>query len=309
LSAVRAVDSALRHEAFLYGSDEQFATQMSRFLADGLDDGAAAVAVTTRGNWALLRDALGERASNVQFTDRDEFYVRPAKALARYDATLRRHAGGGAPPVRVVGEVQFGPTRAEWDEWTAYEAIANHAFAERPAWIVCPYDARALPASVLDSAWRTHPSVRTAERQPSSLYGGIEAVVRALEPENLPLPGLEPMPRARDAQTFRDLLASRLTAADVPGSRKLDMLVAANEVFANASSHGRGVMLVRSGIEGGRFVCEISDAGEGLDDPSAGYVPPESKDGPGAGLWVARQLCWRVDLLSSPDGLTVRLWL
>jgi hypothetical protein len=56
-------------------------------------------------------------------------------------------------------------------------------------------------------------------------------------------------------------------------------------------------------------VCEITDAGMGLDDPLAGYLPPKSEDGPGAGLWVARQLTRRVDLLTSPQGLTVRLWL
>jgi anti-sigma regulatory factor (Ser/Thr protein kinase) len=303
------LSATFRHEAFVYGSDEQFATHMSRFLADGLDDGDAAVAVTTRANWSLLHDALGERASNVQFTDRDEFYVRPAKALAQYDAMLRHHLGKGAPSVRVVGEVQFGPTRAEWDEWTAYEAIANHSFAERPAWIVCPYDARVLQAPVIENAWRTHPSVMTAERRPSSLYGGDDALVRALAPRHEPLAGLEPLPDAGDAQTFRDLLSVRLTAADVPGRHKLDMLVAANEVFANAWRHGGGVTVVRSGMVDGRFVCEITDAGEGLDDPFAGYLPPKSEDGPGAGLWVARQLCRRVDLLTSPLGLTVRLWL
>jgi anti-sigma regulatory factor (Ser/Thr protein kinase) len=303
------VAAMLLHHAFLYDSDDQFATQMSRFLADALDDGAAAVAVTSRANWSLLHDALGERASNIHFTDRDDFYVRPSKALAQYDATLRHHLSKGAQSVRVVAEVQFGPTQAEWHEWTAYEAIANHAFAERPAWIVCPYDERTLPAPVIEDAWRTHPSVMTADRQPSPLYGEVEALVRSLAPQHEALPGLEPLRDVPDAQTFRDLLADRLTAAAVQGSRKLDMLVAATEVFANGSSHGGGVTLVRIGTVDGRFVCEITDAGVGLDDPFAGYLPPQSEDVPGAGLWVARQLCWRVDLLSSPLGLSVRLWL
>jgi anti-sigma regulatory factor (Ser/Thr protein kinase) len=299
----------LLHDAFIYESDELFATQMSRFLGDALDGGAAAVAVTSRANWSLLHDALGERASNVHFTDRDDVYVRPSKALAKYDATLRHHLSNGARSVRVVAEVQFGPTQAEWDEWTAYEAIANHAFAERPAWIVCPYDERTLPASVIENAWRTHPGVMTGDRQPSPLYGEVEALVRSLAPQHEALPRLEPLPHVPDAQAFRDLLAARLTTAAVPGSRKLDMLVAANEVFANGSSHGGGVTLVRVGTVDGRFVCEITDAGVGLDDPFAGHLPPELEDGPGAGLWVARQLCRRVDLLSSPLGLTVRLWL
>jgi anti-sigma regulatory factor (Ser/Thr protein kinase) len=299
----------LRHDAFVYESNDQFSAQMSEFLAAGLDEGAAVVAVTSRPNWSRLRDALGDRASSVHFMDRDECYVRPAKALARYDATLRHHLGKGAPAVRVVAEVQFGPTEMEWDEWTAYEALANRALADRPAWIICPYDARALPQSVVDDAWRTHPDVITSGRQPSSLYEGAEAVIRALAPRYEALPELEPLPPAPNGQAFRDLLAARLAAASVPGARTLDMLVAANEVYANGAGHGGGVTLARTGRVEGRFVCEIADAGAGLDDPYAGYVPPVSEDAPGAGLWVARQLTWRLDLFTSRQGLTVRLWL
>jgi anti-sigma regulatory factor (Ser/Thr protein kinase) len=304
-----STDVGLRHDAFVYNSDEEFATGMARFLASGLDTGAAAVAVTSRGNWALLRDALGKQSSRVHFADRDDWYVRPAKALARYDAALRHHLSNGAASVHLLAEVQFGPTESEWDEWTAYEAIANHAFAHRPAWIVCPYDKRVLPASVVDDAWRTHPTVMTAERRPSALYEGIEDFVRALGPKHETLAGLDPLPHAPDAQTFRDLLAFRLADAGIQGSLKLDMLVAANEVFANGSSHGGGVLFVRTGMVDGRFVCEVTDGGPGLDDPFAGYLPPKSRGDRGAGLWVARQLTWRVDLLTSSHGLTVRLWL
>jgi anti-sigma regulatory factor (Ser/Thr protein kinase) len=299
----------LRHDAFVYESDERFAMGIGAFLARGLEEDAAAVAVTTRRNCSLLRDALGDRASSVQFTDRDECYVRPARALARYDATLRHYLERGAPSVRVVAEVQFGPTQTEWDEWTAYEAIANRAFADRPAWIVCLYDARVLPDSVIESAWRVHANVTTTESQPSSVYDEAEDIVRALAPRHELLPDLEPLPPVPNAQAFRDLLAARLSDAGVPGTRTLDMLVAANEVFANATNHGGGVACVRTGRAAGRFVCEITDGGPGCDDPLAGYLPPKSGQDAGAGLWIARQLMWRVDLHSSPHGLTVRLWL
>ena len=69
------------------------------------------------------------RAKRVSFRDRDEWYSRPAKVIAGYDQTLRFHLGAGAPRVRVVGEVQFGSTPDEWDEWTVYEALLNRAFA------------------------------------------------------------------------------------------------------------------------------------------------------------------------------------
>jgi anti-sigma regulatory factor (Ser/Thr protein kinase) len=52
----------------------------------------------------------------------------------------------------------------------------------------------------------------------------------------------------------------------------------------------------------------VSDHGPGLDDPLAGHLPPGHADVQGAGLWVARQLTSRLDLLSSDRGLTTRLW-
>jgi hypothetical protein len=63
---------------------------------------------------------------------------------------------------------------------------------------------------------------------------------------------------------------------------------------------------VRYGSANARFVCEIADHGSGLDDPLAGYLPP--RPGHGAGLWVARQLTRRLDMVSTERGLTTRLW-
>jgi anti-sigma regulatory factor (Ser/Thr protein kinase) len=61
------------------------------------------------------------------------------------------------------------------------------------------------------------------------------------------------------------------------------------------------------GLVGGRFVCEIVDRGTGFDDPTAGFLPP--RPGIGSGLWVARQLAWRIDFFRSPEGFTARIWL
>jgi anti-sigma regulatory factor (Ser/Thr protein kinase) len=299
----------LRHDAFIYGSDDEFVSRMSDFIEEGLDEGAATIAVTTRSNWAGLRHALGSRASEVRYTDRDSFYVRPAKAIAAYDATVRQNLEQGAQSVRVIGEVQFGPTNAEWCEWTAYEAIVNSAFADLPAWIVCPYDTRELPEEVLQSAWRTHVEVVGDGTGPRDHYEDPAQLARALTPEYEALPLLRGLAPVADAHAFREALAVEMAAARLPELKRLDMLVAANEAFANASLHGGGVTRVRTGVVEGRFVCEITDSGPGLDDPLAGYLPPKQGAGRGAGLWIARQLAARVDLISQGRGLTVRLWL
>jgi hypothetical protein len=124
--------SALRHNAFVYDSDDEFVERMATFLKAGFDEDASAVAVTTRSNSARLRHALGASSERVAFFDRNVWYVRPASTIAAYYSTLRDLVRGGAPSVRVVAEIQFGPTPEEWKEWMAYEAISNRAFAEHP---------------------------------------------------------------------------------------------------------------------------------------------------------------------------------
>jgi anti-sigma regulatory factor (Ser/Thr protein kinase) len=299
----------LRHNAFIYDSDDAYVARLAPFLQEGVEAGEACVAVVTRPQWAMLREALGgSAASEVSFTDRESFYVRPARAVARYEQTLRRLVGGGASSVRVIGEVQFGPTREEWEEWTAYEAILNHALAGWPAWIICPYDTQALPDQVLEHAWRTHPEVLNGEDAHSPHYDDPAQVVRAMVPDRGDLPELEPLDPGDDAEEFRERLGAELRVAGMSGPPALNLLIAAGEVIENAWTYGGGPRQVRVGLVGGSFVCEIEDSGPGLDDPLAGWRPPKP-DKPGrAGLWVARQLTSRVDLLPSDEGLTVRLW-
>jgi hypothetical protein len=179
--------SLLRHDAFVYDSDDEFVREMARFVRAGQREGAAAIAVTSCTNWALLRDALGRDSEHVSFTDRDEWYLRPAGAVNGYLDTLRDALADGTPSVRVIGEVQFGATPEEWGRWTAYEAVLNRALADQPAWVVCPYDARALPDRVVEDAWRTHHQVLSGGWQANRDYDDPARVVRDFTPEQDPL--------------------------------------------------------------------------------------------------------------------------
>jgi anti-sigma regulatory factor (Ser/Thr protein kinase) len=86
------------------------------------------------------------------------------------------------------------------------------------------------------------------------------------------------------------------------------MLVAAGEVLSNAQRHGGETLSVQVGRVGDRFVCEVSDDGPGIDDPLAGFLPPRLGHSDGAGLWVARQLTRQLELVPTPNGISVRLW-
>jgi anti-sigma regulatory factor (Ser/Thr protein kinase) len=301
-----AADTALRHHAFVYESDADYVARSTAFLQDGLDAGEAAIVANTRDGLAMMRDALGPDADRVAFIDVSATYTRPAHAVARYHATLTEQLRR-APAVRAVADLQFGPAPGEWREWAAYEAITNLAYAHLPAWVVCTYDANALPDPVLEAAGRTHSELLGEDWQASEAFEDPRELVRKLTPDPEPLPQLRSFSPGADLEAFRERLARELVAEDVPAARAVDMLVAATEIAANAQRHGGGIEEVRVGRAEARFVCEVVDRGSGFDDPVAGYLVP--REGIGAGLWVARQLTWRVETFHAPQGFTVRIWL
>ena len=301
--------TSLRHDAFLYDCDETFVAAIGAHLETGLRAGAHAVAVTTQHNLGLLRESLGGNWDNVVCIDRDEWYEHPARVLAGFDRVVRDAEAAGAPSVYAIGEVRFGTTPREWDRWTAYEATVDHALAGCKLNVICAYDERVLPAAVLAGACTTHDHVITDARRPSPAYADAASVVRTHTPVPEPLPQLRALAPPDSTHALRQLLAAEMAATGVPDVAARDMLLAASEVFNNARQHGGGATALAVGRVGTHFVCEISDAGAGLDDPLAGYLPPRLAQRGSAGLWIARQATSAVELLrSDAGGLTVRLW-
>ncbi|MDX6440154.1 MAG: hypothetical protein QOF45_2737 [Gaiellaceae bacterium] len=306
--AAPAEAAGFRHLALIYDSDEQLVERVAAFLREGLDEGPT-IAVLTRRHWSLLREELGSEAESVAFTDCDDFYIRPVDAIAGYDATMRELLAAGATSARVAAEIPLQPTRGNWSEWIAYEAIVNRALEHLPAQVLCVYGTQTAPEYVIDAVWRTHPQVEAQASRSQADYNDPRDVAAAHPAESTPTPDLRTLAPTADPLEFRELLAAELTTARAPRARMMDMLVAANEVFENARRHGGGASRARAGVADGWFVCEIEDRGPGLDDPFAGYLPPRPEHGRGAGLWVARRLVRRLELLDNGPGLTVRLWL
>ena len=297
-------ETALRHDALVYDGDDDYVDRAVPFLREGLAAGDGAVVAGTRSTLALAREALGADAGDVTFVDVSSAYTRPARTLAAYhdvyvDA-LSRHRR-----VRAVADVQFGPHPGEWDLWTTYEAVFNRSFAHLPAWVVCTYAGAALPDRVREGVLRTHAEVATPDGAGGRRFEDPDAVVRALGPDPVPLTGLRAVPPDGGAERIRERLARELAARSVPGPKVLDLLLAVTEVLANAERHGGGVAGIRVGSADGRFVCEVTDRGTGLDDPCAGYLAP--RPGVGSGLWIARQLVWQLSFAHQPDGFTARL--
>jgi anti-sigma regulatory factor (Ser/Thr protein kinase) len=300
--------AALRHHAFVYDADEEYAARSVAFLREGLEAGEGGVVAHNREGLAIMREALGPDADRVALVDVGSTYTRPARALAAYYGTFLGELEK-APSVRAVADFQMGPAPEEWDEWVGYEAITNLAYDHLPVWVVCTYNANALPDRVLDGMWRTHAEVlgEGGRWVGSDHFEDPRGLLRRLMPEPEPLEELRSYAVTGDLEAFRERLARELVAEAVPDGKALDMLVAGTEVAANALRHGGGIEEVRAGRAHGRFVCEVIDGGGGFDDPLAGYLAP--REGTGSGLWVARQLAWSVESFHTQRGFTVRIWL
>jgi anti-sigma regulatory factor (Ser/Thr protein kinase) len=86
-----------------------------------------------------------------------------------------------------------------------------------------------------------------------------------------------------------------------------DLLIAVSEVVTNAIRYGGGTGSITVRRLTGGLVAEIRDCGPGLPDTlTAGRLVPDIPVG--GGLSRARLLCEKLDVLSSPLGVTVRMF-
>jgi anti-sigma regulatory factor (Ser/Thr protein kinase) len=298
----------VRHDLFVYDDDAALVANVAPFLEEGLAGGEPAVVILDRRKRRLLAGAVGADGAMISYIDRDAFYTRPEEVLARYDLKLRQLVRDGATQVRAFAELPRCQTENECNAWIMYEAIVNRALAHHPFWVTCGYDRREMPESLLKAGLETHPDVMNGGCESNLHYRTPETVVTSRTPRPAVLENLRALPAAGDPGLFRQTLGAELNAAEVPECEGRDMIVAAGEVLANAQQHGGSQVSVRVGRVNGHFVCEVLDDGSGMDDPLAGFVPPRPGTGDGSGLWVARQLTRRLDLVPTPEGFAVRLW-
>src|SRR6476619_5198611 len=110
-------DTALRHNALVYESNDEYLAHAVPFLEAGIEAGEGAIVAHTKPGLAMMREALGPAAAHVTFVDVSGAYTRPARTLAAYHKVwveqLRK-----TPTLRAVADVQFGPDPDEWDLWT-----------------------------------------------------------------------------------------------------------------------------------------------------------------------------------------------
>ena len=307
------------HDALLFDDDQRLAEVAVPFLLDGLAGGDAAVIATTPRTAGTLRDAIGDDP-RVHVLDRHEVYrARTPTAITTFRRLADQHRAEGVRRVRVVGEVDFGPTERDWLEWQRYESVINEALAAWPLWGLCVFDTQRLPQPLLDSALDTHPQVvdGRGRRGPNPRFVAPADYVRGLPVPVEPLEATPPRLHAPDVADFiglRHAVASELAATAGPPDLVEDFLLAVDEMVSNAVRHGLPPVSLRLWTADDRIVCTIGDGGPGWDDPFAGYGPAHGDDlsRGGMGLWLARQLCDHVDISGGngrpgEPGVAVRL--
>jgi len=301
-----------QHDLLVHDTTDELVAVAGAFLRAGLAAGEAAVVVTTGSSAEVLRRALDD--DRVVVLDREDVYrARTPGVITAFRRLVEERTDAGSARVRVVAEPDFGTTPRDWLEWQRYEAVVNEALRGQPLWGLCAYDRGRVPFEVIDSGLRTHPHLVTAEgRGANADYQDPAAFLRSLPVPAEPLEDTEPLLEVHDVSDFaglRHAVGERLGRLGGSPDRVEDLHLAIDEMSANAVRHGGPPVQLRLWASADRVVCTISDGGGGMDQPFAGYGPAHGTDlsRGGMGLWLARQLCDHVDVITDGGGLTVRL--
>jgi anti-sigma regulatory factor (Ser/Thr protein kinase) len=303
-----------RHAALFFDSDEDFLAQALPFLQAGLSAGEAGLVVCQEAHNDLLARALPDDA-HVLVLPRDAVYTRAAHVGVTYERLVHRLLAEGARGTRLVSEPAYGSEPEAWETWADFESVSNVTLSALRLSSVCGYDVRRLSASMVDDVQRAHPHLLTEDGPvPSGAYVAPADLLGTTPPRPDPLEAtppsldLEGIPdRAGVARARREVRA--VVDAACPDTLVGEEFVGAvAEVVSNAFHYGGPPVHVRVWTTPSRLLCTVTDCGAGADLLFAGYSRGDLDDErTGAGLWLARQTCDRLDAYPTPGGFTVRL--
>jgi anti-sigma regulatory factor (Ser/Thr protein kinase) len=306
-----SASATFHHEAMFYAGDREFVERCRAFVEEGLDRDEPVLVMVGSRKLELLKQALGERAAEVEFADMEFVGRNPARIIPAWRRFVADHAGqGDGRGMRGIGEpiwADRGP--AEMSECQLHESLINLAFAGADSFrLTCPYDTSALTEDVIAEARRSHPVIsHEGAAEQCGDYCGIEKVAAKFS-ESLP----EPRADAEDLRVTLDLLCAaraavrRRAGAAGLGERVDDFVLAVNEVLSNSLHHAQDDGELRIWDEPDGLVCEVRDGGH-IAQPLIGREEPAIGQIGGHGIWLVNLVCDLVQVRSSPDGSTIRM--
>jgi anti-sigma regulatory factor (Ser/Thr protein kinase) len=308
-----APTAGARHEALFYRDDDDFCTQVTAYLRDGLEQDEALVVIEPRPHLDLLRTALGRDAAAVHWLDMAEVGRNPARLIPLWADLVTEHGSTGRR-VRGVGEPAYpGRRPAELVECEVHEALIDAAPPSGIPWrLLCPYDRR-LPADVQAGALRTHAAWRDADGAGTSpdYRPPCDGVDLATLPACAPLPPptdvvLRGDFGQRDVPAVRRTVRTYVRSCHLSPEQVEDLELAASELASNCIRHGGGSGSVGMWREPDAVVVEFSCAGR-FTDALAGRRRPDPLGSGGMGYYLVQQLCDLVQTRTGPAGTTVRV--
>ena len=280
-----------RHELLVHDDDDQLVEGVGGFVAEGLESGGDVVVLSTEDRLGQMRERLGAHP-RLEYGSVEQFYRSPMRTLFTFQRLLAERT---EPRVLwATGIVPLGCDAEAQAAWDRYESAVNEALAGFPFRGLCAYDSRTRPASVIETARATHPTVRIDRTCQASPEYVAPAAFLAQPRAGVPSPPTSAPSAATTVvhcdqlRQARELLrGGALTDSALPPLRIEKFLVAAHEVAANGLVHGAPPVQLTLWADLGSLICLIEDTGPGGLDPMAGLRVP--RDLSTLGLWVARQ--------------------
>ena len=298
--------ACFRHEILLYAGIDDFVAKTAACLREGIERGEPCVVAVSVEKIARLQSELGDTADAVRFVDMAEAGRNPARLIPLWVDVIEEHPGR---TLRGIGEPIWAErSAAELEECHLHESLLNLALHDAPVLLVCPYDIETLNPAVVDDALRTHPVV--------AIDGHAHESASYAAPTH-PLEGALPEPegitdtldvRVEQLAALRRLATERAEAFGLDDRQVYTSVLAVTELATNSVRYGGGTATFRTWRSDDALLFEVSDKGH-IEDPLAGRVRPPARQDRGRGLWITNQVCDLVQLRSSADGTTVRVWM
>ena len=165
------------HVCALYETDEQLATTVAGFLADGLARNERCWYVPYADEVGAIRKALQRRGIDVDaetkrsalhLLDSSDTYTvhggfDPEETMRVFSEAIETALSDGFNGFRAAAEMSWALDVADGAEAViTYEALLRMLFANSPATGLCLYDKRRMPLRVLNGALLTHPILESA---------------------------------------------------------------------------------------------------------------------------------------------------
>jgi anti-sigma regulatory factor (Ser/Thr protein kinase) len=304
-----APDAGFVHSALIYGSDDEFMQVALPFVEQGIAAGEPSLVAIQARNVEHLRAALGGEPAGVSLLPVEEWYESSVRTRDKFVQWAGERAGSGR--VRLLGEPPWSVgSQAQIREWARYESIINVAFADLSVSFACLYDSRTLTPEILEHARNTHPEIVGSEGSaPSETYEDPLEFCERLD-SRVERPKGEPAAALdfdlADLRGVRQLVASSAVDSGMPRVRADELALAVNEIASNAVVHGSPPATLRIWKGDSELICEVTDAGEGIEDVLAGQLTPQVDGIGGRGIWLARMLSDAVEIRNG-TGCTVSI--